>query len=175
MTRVVVLERTTRRLHTTWRFGALAAAALAGGLAVAAGGPTVWFRIVLTVAALERLDAAIRHRTALTTATVLLAVAAVAVPADARFDRTIVAGLAAVAIVIATEAAHVARRLVTVAPVDDTRRDAAWILRLATLSSLGVAVLLMSAAVVPASWLAVVAGVLVATVAATTLTRLEVG
>jgi hypothetical protein len=123
MTRVVRLARTTRRLHRLWSAAAVSAAAGAGGLAVFAGGSSMWLRIVLVAVALERCHAAIGHRTSLTPFVVAVTVALVIVPIDARLDRTLVSALGGVLVVAAAECAHVARRLATVAPIDETRRD----------------------------------------------------
>jgi hypothetical protein len=123
MTRVVRLARGTRRLHRGWSAAAMSATIGAGGLAVAAGGSTTWLRIVLAAVALERCHAAIRHRTSLTPFVITVAVALAVVPIDARLDRTLVSAIGGVLAVSAAECAHVARRLVTVAPVDGTRSD----------------------------------------------------
>jgi hypothetical protein len=123
MTRIVRLAHTTRRLHRRWSAAALVFAAGACGLAIAAGGSDLWLRIALGVLALERCRAAIGHRTSLTTLVIAGFLALAMVPVDAGIDRTIVSALGGLLLATAAECAHVARRLATVAPVDETRRD----------------------------------------------------
>jgi hypothetical protein len=123
MTRVVRLAQPTRRLQWRWTAVALVSVIGAGSVAVAAGGSSLWLRMLLTAVALERCHAAIRHRTSLTPFVVVMAVALAIVPMDADLDRTFVSAVGGALIVAAAECAHVARRLVTVAPVDETTRD----------------------------------------------------
>jgi hypothetical protein len=123
MTRVVRLAHETRRLRRWWSIAAGGAAVGACGLAVVAGGSSAWLRIALAVVAFERCNAAIRHRTSLTPFVIAGVLALAVVPVDAHLDRTLVTAVGGVLLVTAAECAHVARRLATVAPVDETRRE----------------------------------------------------
>ena len=125
MTRVVRLARDTRRQRRRWWAGAVSATAGAGGLAIAAGGSSLWLRVVLAGVALERCHASMRHRTSITPFVVAVVVALAMVPVDAAVERTVVTAIGGVLVVTAAECAHVARRLVTVTPVPETGRDLA--------------------------------------------------
>jgi hypothetical protein len=136
----VRLERRTRALHHGWAAAAVLCAAATAGLAVGAGGEDVWIRLALGVLAIERCLAACRHRAPVSHAVVSGAVALMLLPDDARLDRTAVCAVGAVLLVVTAESAHVSRRLVTVAPVQRSPRDIAYVAALAAISGFGVVV-----------------------------------
>jgi hypothetical protein len=138
--RAVTLEHRTRRLAQLWTGAAVAAAAVALTLALLAGGTSDWTRWVLGVVSIYGFAGASRFRFGLHLGA-LSGVAMVAiVPQDAVLDRGLVAAIGGVLVLIACELAHVARRLVTIAPVQSTRLERRAISRLFVLAACGVAV-----------------------------------
>ena len=128
--RRVALDQATRRLVRIWTFASIGAVSAAATLAVGAGGRTTWARLVLAAVSAIGFVRATRHQTNLYVGVGAgLAMLAI-VPIDATLDRGVVAGGGAVLILLAAEAAQVARRLVTVAPVRSSRRDALAVGRL---------------------------------------------
>lgn len=139
----VVLEHRTKTLVRVWSSAAVVFAGAALALALAAGGNSEWSRLVLGAVCIGGLAAASRYRVGLHIG-VLSGVAMLAVvPVDAAIDRGLVAGIGAILIVTAAESAHVARRLITTAPVSSTRLDARAIASLVAAS--GVATVLTAA------------------------------
>ncbi len=124
---VVDLDPRTRTLVRGWTAAAVTCAGSAGSLGVAAGGATLWLRIALAVLSVAGIVAAARFRLPIHHGVVVGLLGVALVPVDARFDRTVIAGLGAVLMVCAAEAIHVARRLVTAAPASASRLDRRWI------------------------------------------------
>lgn len=121
--KAVTLERRTRRLVQLWTIAAIAAVAAALAVALLAGGTSQWVRWLLGAVAIYGFAGASRFRTGLHVGA-LAGVAMIAiVPHDAVVDRGVIAAVGAVLILLACELTHVARRLVTIAPVQSTRRD----------------------------------------------------
>jgi hypothetical protein len=100
-------------------------------LGVASGGEDVWVRLALGGLAAERCWAACRHRAPLSHAVLAAVLMLMLLPDDARLDRTATSAIGAVLLLAASESAHVARRLVTVAPVRATPRELWSVARLA--------------------------------------------
>lgn len=138
--KAVTLERRTRRLARWWTTAAIAAAATALIVALAAGGTSQWARWLLGLAAMYGFAGASRFRLGLHLGA-LAGVAMIAiVPHDAVIDRGVVAAIGAVLILLACELTHVARRLVTIAPVQSTRLDTRAVWMLTVTASVGVAI-----------------------------------
>lgn len=135
----VTLEHRTRRLVRRWTTGAAVAAAGAMVVAVAAGGTTAWARWLLGLVAIVGFVGATRFRTSLHLGAAGGIVMIAIVPHDAVLDRGVVAAVGGVLVLLACEASHVARRLVTVAPVQSTHREAVALARLASAACLAVA------------------------------------
>lgn len=129
--RAVTLERTTRRLVRTWTMVSAATVAAAMALTLAAGGQSEWSRWVLGAVAISGMVAATRFRVPLHVGVVAGIVMLAVVPHDATIDRGLVAGIGALLILIAAESAQVARRLVSIAPIRSSMRDARAVARLA--------------------------------------------
>lgn len=129
--RAVTLERSTRRLVGIWTTASAASATAAMTVALAAGGNSEWSRWLLGAFAIGGMVAATRFRVSLHIGVVSGALMLAVVPHDASLDRGVVAAIGAVLILLAAEAAHVARRLVTIAPVRSTSLDALAVARLA--------------------------------------------
>ena len=138
--KAVTLERRTRRLVRLWTSFSVVAAWAATLVALAAGGTSLWVRWVLGLASIYGFAAAGRFRMGLHLG-VLAGVTAIAVvPHDAVLDRGAVAAIGAVLILVASEAAHIARRLITIAPIQSTRLDAKALALLTAAAAVGVAV-----------------------------------
>jgi hypothetical protein len=138
--KAVTLERRTRRLVRFWTSVSVATALAATLVALAAGGTSLWVRWVLGLASIYGFAGASRFRSSLHLG-VLAGVAMIAVvPHDAVLDRGVVAAVGAVLVLVACEAAHVARRLITIAPVQSTRLDAKALAVLTAAAVAGVAV-----------------------------------
>jgi hypothetical protein len=120
----VVLEHRTRTLVRVWTSVAVVFAGAALTLALSAGGNSEWTRIVLGAVCIGGLAAASRYRVGLHIGVVGGVAMLAVVPVDAVVDRGLVAGIGAILIVTAAESAHVARRLITTAPVSSTWLDA---------------------------------------------------
>jgi hypothetical protein len=136
--RAVTLERRTRQLVQRWTAGTTVAATAATALAVAAGGTTTWARWLLGLAAISGFVAACRFRTGLHIGALSGVTMIAVVPHDAVIDRGVVAAIGGLLLLVACESAHVARHLITVAPVQSTRRQAAALSRLTIAAALGV-------------------------------------
>jgi hypothetical protein len=138
--RAVVLERHTRSMVTAWSVFAGSCSLAAGLLATIAGGKTAWLRLVLALASAGATVAATRFRIPLHLGVWLGVIALAFVPFDARLDRSTVAAIGSVLVLIASESAHVARRLVTAAPVRSSAGDRRALVSLALWAVAAVAV-----------------------------------
>ncbi|MEO6572007.1 MAG: hypothetical protein ABIO83_10740 [Ilumatobacteraceae bacterium] len=172
--RDIHLERHTRRLVRRWTAVSMSCVLAATLLAVGAGGNSAWTRWALGVASMAGFVAATRYRASLHIG-VLAGVAMLAVlPFDARVDRSLVAGIGAIMIVLAAETAQIARRHVTTVPLRFERRDATALVRLGAASVVGLAVCAAAARLerFPSRlWIAGVFAVVVAVGAADPFTR----
>ena len=138
--RAVTLEHRTRRLVRLWTAGAAAAATAAMVIAVAAGGTTAWVRWLLGVVTVVGFVAASRFRTSLLVGAVSGVAMIAVVPHDAVLDRGVVAAVGGVLVLLACESSHIARQLITIAPVQSTRLQAVALARLAVAACVGVAI-----------------------------------
>ncbi len=120
----VVLEHRTKTLVLVWTSVAVVFAGAALALALSAGGNSEWTRLVLGAVCIGGLVAASRYRVGLQIGVVSGVAMLAVVPVDAAIDRGLVAGIGAILLVTAAESAHVARRLITTAPVSSTWLDA---------------------------------------------------
>lgn len=138
--RAVTLEHRTRRLVQRWTAGAAALATAAAGVAVAAGGTTAWARWLLGLVTIVAFGSASRFRTGLHIGAASGVVMIAIVPHDAVLDRGVVAAIGGVLVLLACESSHIARQLITIAPIQSTRRQAIALGRLALVACLGVAI-----------------------------------
>lgn len=122
--RAVTLERRTRHLVQLWTTAAIAAATAAAFVALLAGGTSPWARWLLGGASVYGFAGASRFRFGLHLGAIAGVAMIAIVPHDADIDRGVVAAIGAVLVLLACELTHVARRLVTIAPVQSTGLDA---------------------------------------------------
>jgi hypothetical protein len=138
--KAVTLERRTRRLVQYWTTIAVVAATAAMVVSLAAGGDSSWVRLLLGMASLYGFARASRFRAGLHLGTISGILMVAIVPQDATVNRGVVAAVGAVLILLACESAHIARRLITIAPVQTTRSDARALAQLVGAAAVGVAV-----------------------------------
>ncbi|MDJ0769158.1 MAG: hypothetical protein QNJ12_10200 [Ilumatobacter sp.] len=138
--RAVTLERTTRRLVAQWTAASMLLTATALAVTLAAGGNSEWTRWLLGIVSMAGLAGATRYRLSLHVGVAAGVLMLSVVPHDATLDRGVVAAIGAVLVLLAAEAASVARRLVTIAPIRSTRHDAIALASLTVISVVGVTV-----------------------------------
>ncbi len=138
--KAVTLERRTRRLVHCWTTISISAAAASMSVSLAAGGDSSWVRLLLGVASLYGFAGASRFRGGLHLGTSAGVLMIAIVPQDATVDRGVVAAVGAVLILLACESAHLARRLITTAPVQTTRPDARALAQVIGATVIGVVV-----------------------------------
>lgn len=126
--RTSTIDRRTRSLHRRWTTLAAMAALVAAGVSSSTGGPDAWIRLVVGMVSVVALVAACREQVALRVGLGLGLLNAAIVPIEIGVDRTVIAAIAALALLVAAESAVVAQRLLTSAPVTSTRSEALHLL-----------------------------------------------
>ena len=133
--RAAAIDRRTRSLHHRWTALATIAAVAAAGVTSFTGGPDSWVRLVIGVVSVAALAAACREQLPLRVGVGLGLLNAAIVPVEAGPDRTLIAAVAALALLVAAESTVVAQRLITSAPVTSTRSDVIHLLTRTAIAS----------------------------------------
>lgn len=163
--RTSTIDRRTRSLHRRWTTVAALAALVAAAVSSLSGGPDAWARLLVGTVSVVAIAAACREQLSLRVGLGLGLVNAAIVPIEIGADRTVIAAVAGLALLVAAESVVVAQRLLTSAPVVSTRVEAVALLARTAMATGAVLIVVTIAQIGRLGTVAAVLGVVVAVVA----------